>query len=439
MASIFRELPIDQVISQIENEQRTRYAGYALKRNPFPLGGNFPEGYLRYTYLEERQRALLDDFLVTTFIRGEFNGLLILGEYGSGKSHLLNYVYETINIDTRGIFEGRALAFLIQNPSVSPEDILLSLLRTIGLGTIQDLIFLPIRRALRKEYGDNLLPFLRAFTNFTGQMNVLSDSTHNQSYQPAWFIDLFSKGYREFRHLLKAQNVILKPKEMKLFAQQTLAAEVSDNPLIVEGLLALVFDDETKDASSWESFLVRNLKRGQAVGVEYYLGAFLRLFEIMGIRHVYLLVDELEDLRTQRLSKKAATEYLAALRRMIQHNYRLFSFVLASTRDAWNELKLLYPAIEDRFPVRADLIRNPADVKRVVATYLQKARIDKYEGSDWFPFDETAVDRVIQLRGTVLRHVITECRKLLDVGANQKTEPPFSAKFVEDNIPVSAD
>src|SRR6185295_18213226 len=135
-------------------------------------------------------------------------------------------------------------------------------------------------------------------------------------------------------------------------------------------------------------------------------------------RHIYLLVDEFEDLRTQRIRPQAATEYLATLRRMIQHNYTMFSMVLASTRDAWDELKLLYPAISDRFPNVIDLLRSPNQVKEVIATYIDKAREEKLE-DPWFPFTEEAVNKVIDLRGSVLRHVLAELRHLIDVAAEE--------------------
>jgi hypothetical protein len=444
MTSMFKELPeVESTRREIESRQRERYAVYGLTRNPFPLGGNFPEGYLKYTHLEDRQRAQIEDFLLSTFVRGEFNGLLILGEYGTGKSHLLNYIHEVVNTDELGIFEGRALAFIIQNPSVAPEDILLSLLRTIKLGTIQDLIFLPIRRRLQEQYGDNLIPFLEDFTTFTRQMK-LSEGTgtleNREPWQPPWYSGLFFTSYREFRQKLRSQNVQFKPEKIRQFACEVLSQELTDNLIITESLLGLVFGDESGDAHSWESFLVSSVagSRGKAVGVEFYLGAFLRLFETMGIHHVYLLVDELEDLRTQRLSKRAATEYLATLRRMIQHNYKRFSFVLASARDAWNELKLYYPAIEDRFPVIVDLLRGPDQVKPMVATYLEKARDGEYPADNcWFPFSEEAVDRLIAMRGSILRHVITECRRLIDIGLQESIAPPLSPEFVENHVPLS--
>jgi len=441
MSSLFKELPdVGKTRLEIGTEQRERYAVYGLTRNPFPLGGNFPEGYLEYTYLGDRQQEQIEDFLFSTFHRGEFNGLLILGEYGTGKSHLLNYIHETVNTDSMGILGGRALAFIIENPSVAPEDILLSLLRKIKLGTLQDLIFLPIKRKLREQYGDNVIPFLEEFTTFTRQMKLTEGALENQTWQPPWYSDLFFTGYREFRQKLHNQNIQLKSQEIRRFAHEVLMAEVIDNLIIVESLVGLVFGEESRDARSWESFLLSSLvgKRGQVVGVEFYLGAFLRLFEIMGIHHIYLLVDELEDLRTQRLSKKAATEYLATLRRMIQHNYKMFSFALASTRDAWNELKLYYPAIEDRFPITVDLVRGPEQVKPVVAKYLKEARDGKHpEDNPWFPFSEAAVDRLIEIRGYILRHVITECRRLIDIGIREGVTPPLTLKFVEENVPLS--
>jgi hypothetical protein len=430
MSSLFKELPdVGKTRREIETEQRKRYAVYGLARNPFPLGGNFPEGYLDYTYLEDRQREQIEDFLFSTFYRGEFNGLLILGEYGTGKSHLLNYIHETVNTDRKGTFEGRALAFIIENPSVAPEDILLSLLRKV-----------PVRHELRERYGDNVIPFLEEFTTFTRQMKLTEGALENRTWQPRWYSDLFFIGYREFRQKLQNQNVQLKSQEIRRFAHEVLMEKVIDNLIIVESLVGLIFGDESKDARSWESFLVGSLvgKRGRVVGVEFYLGAFLHLFEIMGIHHIYLLVDELEDLRTQRLSKKAATEYLATLRRMIQHNYKMFSFVLASTRDAWNELRLYYPAIEDRFPITVDLVRGPEQVKPVVAKYLKEARDGEYpEDNPWFPFSEAVIDRLIEIRGHILRHVITECRRLIDIGIREEVTPPLTLEFVEENVPLS--
>ncbi|OPX93762.1 MAG: hypothetical protein A4E53_00182 [Pelotomaculum sp. PtaB.Bin104] len=103
MTALFKELD-PQKAKLLQSRQKERYAPYGLTKNPFPLGGNFPEGYLQYTHLENIQERQLEDFLFSTFYRGEFNGLLILGEYGSGKSHLLNFVYEMVNSDTLKIF-----------------------------------------------------------------------------------------------------------------------------------------------------------------------------------------------------------------------------------------------------------------------------------------------------------------------------------------------
>jgi len=73
---LFKELPdVGKTRREIETEQHKRYAIYGLTRNPFPLGGNFPEGYLNYTCLEDGQQKEIEDFLFSTFHRGEFNGI----------------------------------------------------------------------------------------------------------------------------------------------------------------------------------------------------------------------------------------------------------------------------------------------------------------------------------------------------------------------------
>lgn len=443
MSNYFRNLPeINNTREQIQLRNRKKYEKMFLARNPFPLGGNFPEGYIDYTYLEENQRRTIDDFLLHTFDRGEFNGMLILGEYGTGKTHLLNYIADIVNGDRLGVFGGVAVAFIIQNPGLAPEDIVLSLLRTIKLPTVQDLIFLPVRRKLQDQYRDNAVPFLEKFTNFSGQLKINNVAEEPAVYTPPWYNTLFAFGYREFRNELEKRKITIKGKEIREYSKEVLFAEVSDNPLIVDSLVSLIFEDGSKLAGNWENFIVSNFfsSKGQAIGIEYFLEAFLKLFEIMGIYHVYLLVDELEDLRTQRIGKKAATEYLAALRRMIQHNYKRFSFVLTSARDAWDDLKLLYPAIEDRFPVKIELVRNPEAIKKVILKYLteERAKNNITAPSDWYPFEEAAIDRLISLRGIVLRHVITECRKLIDFAIEEGTNLPIDVNFVEKNIVITS-
>jgi hypothetical protein len=441
VSNLIKPLPnIELTRSEIEEEQRRRYANYGLQRNPFPLGGNFPEGYLQYTYLEDRHKGKIEDFLLTTFVRGEFNGMLILGEYGTGKSHILNYIHDVVNSDTLGIFEARAVAFLIQNPSVAPEDILISLLRSIKLGVLQDLIFLPIRDVLQEEYGDDVIPFLTKYTTFEQQMKLSSDSLEAQpEWRPPWFERLLHASYREFRRELRLQNIEIDSDAMRETAQDVLMEKLTSNLIIVNSLLDLILGDESKFARSWESLLASNIagKRGKVVGVEFYLEAILKLFELMGIHHIYLLVDEIEDLRTQRLNRKAATEYLATLRRMIQHNYGRFSFLLASTRDAWNELKLYYPAIEDRFPVTIDLLRGSEEVKSVVHSYLNKARPEGFDEDQWFPFSEEAIDLLIKARGSILRHILTECRSLIDSALRMNVSPPIKPTFIKKNVPIS--
>jgi len=432
MKSLFRELPnIAATRDEMKRAREIRYAPFGLQSNPFPLGGNYPEGYLDYTYLEEAHKRRIADFLFTTFERSEFNGLLILGEYGTGKSHLLHYIHNFVLEDPDQIYRGRALAFLIGNPGLAPEDIMLKMLAEIGVGALRDLIFLPVRRRLSSEYGANLMSFLEKFTTFKRQQHFSSNLSDGSAYTPDWYQSLLNTGYREFVDALKTQSIQLDTSAMLEYAKRVLFEEVTEDPIIIDSFSSLVFS-RSAEAKSWEAFLLKGFsrKRTRLVGIEYYLEAILRLFEIMGVAHVYLLVDELEDLRTSRLTRTAATEYLAALRRMIQHNYRRFSFVLASARDAWDELKFNYPAIDDRFPetMRIDLARNSQQIKRVLVHYLAQARAEKSDESEdlWYPFTEELIDHVIDSRGRLLRHVLTECRRLLDDAVNSNVSPPLT-------------
>jgi len=412
-------------------EHTERYNRYGLQFNPFPLGGNYPESYLSYTHINPANKARITDFLLSTFMRGEFNGLLIMGEYGSGKSHMLHFARQMVLTDP--FFGKQALCFLISNPSVSPEDILLSMLREVKLGVVQDLIFAPVAESLNDKYEGKVLPFLKDFTSFGSS---LFDDARTDPFEG---IDIFRLSYREFAKLLRDKQLSLQKSAFQGYAREVLSQKINLSDQITEDLIQLISVSATdsQNTRSWEVFISTRLmssKRG-SLGVEYYLEAFLQLFKHSGIRHIYLFVDELEDLRTVRLSPKAAVEYLATLRKMIQHNYRMFSFVLACTRDAWNELLSLYPAIEDRFPIVIDLLPSSVDYKEVVKTYISEARIEGQAVRDpWFPFTEEAVDEVINKRGGVIRHVLTDLRLVLDAAAHAGVNPAIDAEFVRSTL-----
>lgn len=413
-------------------QHRERYYSYELEKNPFPLGGNYPEAYLPYTHIDHVKEDRIRDFLASTFVREEFNGLLVIGEYGSGKSHILHYVRQIVLTDP--FFGKQALCFLIQNPSVSPADILLSMLREVKLGVVQDLIFTPVAKALKEKYQSKTLQFLTDFTNFKRQ-GMLDDVKYN----PNWYQNLFNLSYREFVKILNDEKVSLNKKSLQNFAREALQQHVQiGSSAIINDLVQLIADDDdSRNALSWETFLSSSLmssKKG-SLGIEHYLQAFLELFKSAGFRHIYLLVDELEDLRTQRLSTKATTEYLATLRRMIQHNYKMFSFVLACTRDAWSDLLNLYPAIADRFPIVVDLAPNKSEIRNIVLRYLKETRREgNVPENEWTPFTEDAVEEVISRRGLVLRHILTELRAILDVAASKNISLPIDVSFVRENL-----
>jgi hypothetical protein len=410
-------------------EHTERYHPYCLSFNPFPLGGNYPESYLPYTHLNPTNEARINDFLFSTFMREEFNGLLIRGEYGSGKSHMLYFARNMVQ--TNPFFGKQALGFLINNPSVAPEDILLSMLREVKLGVVQDLVFAPVAQSLKDKYDGEVIPFLKDFTNFG--RSLFDDHRVN----PFEGQDVFGLSFREFAKLFDDNKVTVEKGAFQAFAREALSQKTKISDQITEDLIQLILAREPQNSRSWEAFISSRLmssKKG-TLGVEYYLEAFLQLFKYSGIRHIYLLVDELEDLRTVRLSPKAAVEYLATLRKMIQHNYRMFSLVLACTRDAWDELLALYPAIQDRFPIVIDLLPSNEDYKEVVKKYLNEARIEGQAVPDpWFPFTEAAIDEVINKRGGVIRHVLTDLRSVLDAAARGSVGPEISAAFVRSTL-----
>ena len=263
--------------------------------------------------------------------------IVINGEYGSGKTCLLQWLH-------RDILPKRQIrSFYFDNPGVQFYDLANMLLRTIGRKDFAKFIW-----ELAGSYV--AVPYLRSLFQ-EGFEGYLSDA---------------------FRH--RTQLDMTKPLQDAI-----LNAQVTTDEEIAHCLARIVTETIKQPYFEYRDFVPRSRSSVVPEGEEApYFGAILKtILQGTGAKAIAFLIDEFEEIGLQkRLSKRAAHGYLATLKRLINlaENAQFnFWIVLSMTPDAYQTTEKLEPSLVARIADRKfDL--KPLTPKDAFA--LMKSRID---------------------------------------------------------------
>ncbi len=309
---------------------------FRLNVNPFepaatgtPLAGplSLP------TALETDVRQLLD-----VHQSGEgVKAIVLVGEYGTGKTCLLQWLHTDV-LPSRQI-----RSFYFDNPGVHFYDLANTLLRTIG----------------RKDFAKFIWELAGAYVTVPYQRN------------------LFRKGFEEY--LSDAFHPRRHQHDMTIPLQEAiLSAEVTTDEQIAHCLARIVTEVVNKPYFEYRDFVPR--QKGSVVpeGEEapYFRAILKTILQGTGAKAIAFLIDEFEEIGLQkRLSKRAAYDYLATLRRLInlaESEQIDFWIVLSMTPDAYETTKELEPSLVARIANRTFQI-NPLTYEDAFA--LMKSRI----------------------------------------------------------------
>ena len=334
----------------------------------------------------------------------------ITGEYGSGKTCLLRWLHRNI-LPERGI-----KSFYFDNPGVHFYDLANALLRTIG----------------RKDFAKFIWEF--AGTHVAG------------SYQK----NLFQKGFEEYLSAASRPRSSSNQNTITADLQKAVKkAGVTDDDEIAHCLARIVTDTIKKPYFEYRDFVPRQSGSivPEAEEAPYFRAVLQTISKGEGAQAVAFLIDEFEEIGLQkRLTKRAAHDYLATLKRLInltQTPEINFWIVLSMTKDAYETTRELEPALIDRFPERMDVRPLASDdatalvCSRINAARTQNAGIPK---RDPFPFPAN-----ISFEPAIYsnpRRLIKTCYLALARADNQ-TQIPFSENYlrnIENELyPMSTD
>lgn len=286
---------------------------------------------------------------------------VVVGEYGSGKTCLLQWLHQTV------FREMGVKSFLFHDPGVHFYRLADTLLRTVG----------------RKNFAKFIWELAHSHVTSPHQGN------------------LFSRGFEAF-NLSVGRHSYRKATETNIVAnlqKAILQTAITSEDEVANCLARIVTQTVTKPYFQYKDFLPRSATTVVAESQEpSYFGALIRtIAHGEGADAVAFLIDEFEEIGLQkRLTQRAAHEYLATLRRLIglvQDDKTDFWLVLSMTPDAYDKTFSLDEGLHDRLQnkITIESLDNK-DARDLMLRRLIDARSDSAT-YDLFPFPRDLLTR----------------------------------------------
>ena len=321
--------------------------------------------------------------------------IVIVGEYGLGKTCLLQWLHSEV-------FPSRQIkSFYFDNPGVQFYDLANMLLRTIG----------------RKDFAKFIWELAGSHVTVPSQGN------------------LFKKGFEEY---LSNSFRPGRQQDMTSPLQEAIRnADVTTDEQIAHCLARIVTDFVKKPYFEYRDFVPR--QKGSMVPEEeeapYFRAILKTISQGTTAKSIAFLIDEFEEIGLQkRLTKRAAHDYLATLKRLInlaQSEQINFWVVLSMTPDAYEITKELEPSLIERI---SDQILNIELLTSVEALVLMRSRIaaarsEETNGSmgDLFPFPDDIVFRPNIYSNP--RRLVKTCFRAI-AQADSDVQLPFTEDYI---------
>ena len=287
--------------------------------------------------------------------------IVIVGEYGTGKTCLLQWLHSEI-------FPNRQIkSFYFDNPGVQFYDLANTLLRTIG----------------RKDFAKFIWELAGSHVTVPSQGNLFKEG----------FEEYLSNSFRPGR-----QQDMTSPLQ-----EAIINADVTTDEQIAYCLARIVTDFVKKPYFEYRDFVPR--QKGSMVPEEeeapYFRAILKTISQGTTAKSIAFLIDEFEEIGLQkRLTKRAAHDYLATLKRLInlaQSEQINFWVVLSMTPDAYEITKELEPSLIERISdqILSIELLTSAEALVLMRSRIAAARSEETNGSmgDLFPFPDDIVFR----------------------------------------------
>ncbi|MCR4828325.1 MAG: hypothetical protein K5864_02575 [Bacteroidales bacterium] len=435
---------------------------FSLKINPFPKSGiaNISDadnivGELVPTSEEITNEIVryMQDALSNSGqgVDNKYLSLIIRGDYGMGKTQTLMYIKYLFGQLSNERFNPYVV--YIDNPGVKLSELIGNIVSQIGIENFRRYLWDIFCKYLEKEDTDNGRPRKDILLDKVNQLKTTNDpnlftslgiSVESQNESLSW--DQVSISYKYLLDKLlnglktneqKAAVQVFKDYLVKCFAEKY---EISS---IAEYFYDIVTDN-TSVTKSWDKLITGDVKYIEKREV-HLLKAIVEITkQYLNATDFVILADEFEEIAIGRLKDADLDNYLRNLRSLIDKEKNWCS-VFAMNGDAYRKIEKMSPPLASRIGDRVIDLKPLDKVSciRMIKNYLSTARVDNGEEISLSPFDESAVQALLNTKEQKLqgspRFIIQSCYLLLQRAAEelekgQIIDQAFVVKYLSDKL-----
>lgn len=412
-----------------------KYALWGMEFNPFPRSGtsningsdtvNSALMPLDETVRREVNRFIVDSLVPNQVDKSDmFISATVVGDYGSGKTQLLMYVRAKLNEIRDSHKFLKPYTLYIDNPGGSILEFMGSIIGRIGEENVRKYVWNHIIEEIKMN--EEIRALLKPYEPST---SVLFPEMKD-SLDP--YCDANTTSYKKFLDVFLRQLNIQKKRKfdevMGDIIQRILQEDTQDSTVAY-----YFYDFIASDFGinrTWEALTSGSLK--QVSGKEFAVIKYIiKLLKREGYTHVFILVDEFEDLTEGRLNKGQLDNYVHNLRTLLDKQ-REWCLLFAMNPLALERLKKISPPLADRISVRLISLDNlnHDEVIKIMKSYLSLANY-----TTDIPMTEEAIEYVREICDGNPRRILKAIYALFEEAA-KKSVRVMDKAFIEENIPT---
>ena len=317
----------------------------------------------------------------------------IVGQYGAGKSYVLQWIMET------EFPQRRIRPYFFDNPGVAFYDLANQLLRQVG----------------RNELSKALWELLYRSEAATSQQAPLIDLTF-----PQWLASLGDRTTRE--------------RGLEYLAQELMERGLTDEEETSFRFAQLVVNTRDRPYFEFRDFIPRSSTSlvPEREEVRYFMALIRILRHVFEVDGIAFLIDEFEDVALgKRLAKRQSSEYTATLRRLLDTaRDEEFWLVLSITPEGLDRTRMLEPALMERFGASFQIpLLSECDAYKLVLNRLRNARVDSNREGLW-PFENDVISVIKPTSIATPRKLIKVFWQSLALAIHRGDSLPISKSLV---------
>lgn len=400
------------------------YSHYYLKLNPFPSSA-VPEEVPPFTADREREKKHFQSMINELFNNNRSSVTVFVGEYGSGKSHLMRAFKHSVNQQLFNFNEG-AFAVYVRSPGRNFLDFYMEFIEDIHRETLR--VFAD---KIISEYIESNRSSVKKFIyddELKKRINVIEDdipSLLQSSMVTDMFKDIVSKQFSTLRNtdvlysLLYAAHPTLSVYSWSWFAGSKLSRDEME-----------LINVRTSIDNPRAAYTVFN--------------DFIKILNAIGVKYVVLCVDELEKLTT--IPRNLRAIYQDDLRHLIDDYPHGMSIFFSITGFHWRSLLMETTGLTRRLEDYVYQLEffTKEQVIELIAKYLEYGRTSEFGKAvrmikecdpSLYPFTNEAVEELFAVTQGISSRIIRLCRKCIDEVVDEGKGGVVTADLVQKLYP----